>query len=514
MKAYHGKIITCDDRDLVGSYLIEKEGKILYVGDELPKAYEDIKVEEVGALLPAFVDTHMHFSSYSWLHDNFLVTDEVTNEEVVESLKEYIKEHPTGYIIASGLSSHNREDSSKILRDRIDMFAPDRAVCLIDFSGASCVVNSVLLAELRNRISTLRGYHEQTGEMDHEAFDAVIEHISRQNNTRKFINSMIKHADDLAEAGIGIAQTAGGIGCSKEQHLEMEKSVAAGLNNGIQLRIACLDEIPEKVAKKGVDRLLISPLDGDISTKSAALFAPYSDDNSNGILTFTDTELISLCKRANRAGLQICLCATGDRACSQAIHAIAAALDDYPRYDHRHMVVHGCMIDPTSLEICARNNIYLSIQAGYIHWEKESVSHLKSILGERIGDLYTIANYLEKGVTITFGSDAPVTDINPIQWIHNVCNNHNAGQSVKVRDALRMATINGAKASFDERTRGTLEIGKVADMVVLDKSPYDVPVDEIKDIKVKKLILSGKPYVRSTGGAMATMLRGMFPQNV
>lgn len=513
MKAYHGKIITCDDKNTVASYLIEKEGKILFVGEQLPKAYEDVKVEEVGALVPAFVDTHMHFSSYSWLNDNFVVTDEETNDEIIERLKEYMKEHNSGYVIASGLSSYNRVDNSKILRERIDMVAPDRAVCLIDFSGSSCVVNSVLLAEVKNKVSTLRGYHEQTGEMDHEAFNVVMEHISKQNNTRKFINSMVKHADDLAEAGIGIAQTAGGIGCSKEQHLEMEKSVAAGLNNGIQLRVACMDEAPEKVVKKGIDRLVISPLDGDIGSKSAALFNPYSDDKSNGNLTYTDTELVAICKKANRAGLQICLCATGDKACSQAIHALAAALDDYPRYDHRHMLVHGCMLDPSSLELCARNNIYLSIQPGFINWEKESVTHLREILGDRFCDLYTIGSYQEKGVTITFGSDAPVTDINPIRWIHNVCNNPIVGESVEVYDALRMATINGAKASFDERERGTLEVGKVADLVVLDKSPYDVHVSEIKEIQVQKLILSGKPYVRSTGGAMATMLRGMFPQN-
>ena len=75
-----------------------------------------------------------------------------------------------------------------------------------------------------------------------------------------------------------------------------------------------------------------------------------------------------------------------------------------------------------------------------------------------------------------------------------------------------MATYNGAFSLFDEKERGSLEMGKSCDLTILDANPFDVPVDEIKNINVVDMYLKGKPYQRSRMGSMATMLRGMFPQ--
>ena len=75
-----------------------------------------------------------------------------------------------------------------------------------------------------------------------------------------------------------------------------------------------------------------------------------------------------------------------------------------------------------------------------------------------------------------------------------------------------MATYNGAFSLFDEKERGSLEMGKSCDLVIIDANPYEVPVEELKDINVAELYLKGKPYQKSRTGSMATMLRGMFPQ--
>ena len=116
------------------------------------------------------------------------------------------------------------------------------------------------------------------------------------------------------------------------------------------------------------------------------------------------------------------------------------------------------------------------------------------------------------GIRVCFNSDAPASDPNPIMWIHDVCNNNNPKESVSVYDALRMATYNGAYSLFDENERGSLEMGKSCDLVILDGNPYEVPVEELKNLNVAELYLKGKPYQKSRTGSMATMLRGMFPQ--
>ena len=138
---------------------------------------------------------------------------------------------------------------------------------------------------------------------------------------------------------------------------------------------------------------------------------------------------------------------------------------------------------------------------------------VKTMLSEqRYNNINPIKTITDMGIRVCFNSDAPASDPNPIMWIHDVCNNNNPKESVSVYDALRMATYNGAYSLFDENERGSLEMGKSCDLVILDGNPYEVPVEELKNLNVAELYLKGKPYQKSRTGSMATMLRGMFPQ--
>ena len=87
---------------------------------------------------------------------------------------------------------------------------------------------------------------------------------------------------------------------------------------------------------------------------------------------------------------------------------------------------------------------------------------------------------------------------------------NNGAQSVPVRDALRMCTYNGCFASFDEKERGSLEAGKIADMAILSASPYDVPAEKLGELKVEKLILAGKDYESPKENALKAIARGIF----
>ena len=111
---------------------------------------------------------------------------------------------------------------------------------------------------------------------------------------------------------------------------------------------------------------------------------------------------------------------------------------------------------------------------------------------------------------ISLGSDAPCTDPDPILWLHRACNNSTPGQSLTIREALRAATYNGAWVTFDERDRGSLEAGKLADMVILSENPYEVPTAELERIKVEELLLQGRPYRPQHQGVAAAIARGML----
>lgn len=102
------------------------------------------------------------------------------------------------------------------------------------------------------------------------------------------------------------------------------------------------------------------------------------------------------------------------------------------------------------------------------------------------------------------------TDPDPMLWIHNAVNHPAQGQSISVYEALRMCTYNGYYATFDEKERGSLEVGKIADMVILDANPYEVEQSKLKDIQIEQLYLGGKPYRKQEKSVLGLLLSGMM----
>ena len=111
---------------------------------------------------------------------------------------------------------------------------------------------------------------------------------------------------------------------------------------------------------------------------------------------------------------------------------------------------------------------------------------------------------------VSFGSDAPCTDPDPIVWMDKAVNHSNHAEAVSIQDALRMCTYNGYWTTFDEKERGSLEEGKIADMVILSDNPYTVRSDEIKKIRVEKLILNGREYMPQSGSLGSVVINGLF----
>ena len=243
---------------------------------------------------------------------------------------------------------------------------------------------------------------------------------------------------------------------------------------------------------------------------------PYIDSlGGDGVLYYDDKKVIDFCKKANRAGLQIEMHAIGDKAFDQACRALKAALDDYPRKDHRHGIIHDCLPTEEVIKICRDYNIQMPVQSAFINWKQEPDEYLESIMGkERTERLNPLRTFNENGIVVSCGSDAPCTSPDPIVWIDKAVNNMNQSQAVSVQEALRMCTYNGYYVTFDEKERGSLEAGKIADMAVLSDDLYSVDKKDIKNIKVEGLILSGKKYESCRENVIKAVIRGMFSGNM
>ena len=515
MQVFHGTIITCDENNTIANFLVEREGRIAYIGNTLPSQYEVIPPIELGSnvALPAFVDTHTHYSGFSVLHKMFPINDSDSNAKILEQLKSYASTSRENVIIGFGATEFSVSEGYLILKEQLDEVCSDKPVFIIKHDAHSGVANSMFIDAVKSKIENLRGYNPLSGELKQEAFIAACEFITHSLSTKKVIDSMVETSDFLASRGVGLICSASGMGFVRDYDYDMERSVAKGLDNGMQIRAAYQCNDIDKTAKKDVSRVVFANLDGTFANMDASLLENYATAPNKGVSYYDDADVQKFCVKANRAGLQIALHAVGDAAFEQAVNAISNALEDYPRYDHRHIILHGSLPTERSLKICKKYGIMISAKPSMLSSVDGVDEFIKEMLSEeRFNRINPIKTMKDMGIMVCFNSDAPASDPNPIRWIHDACNNKNPNESVSVYDALRMATYNGAYSLFDEKERGTIEMGKSCDLVVLDKNPYEVPVEELKDINVAELYLKGKPYERSRTGSMATMLRGMFPQ--
>ena len=177
MICYKGKVLTVDSNDTVAGYLVEDKGRIVYVGNELPEQYKNVQTVELGkkVLVPAFVDTHQHMASFSTFHAGLNVMDAESNEEIAQMVKEFVQSSGNKKtLIAFGASPYSVKEGRLISREELDKVCPDKEIMVVKYDGHACIINSKLLDKLKGKVSKLRGYHEDTGEMNQEAFLNVL----------------------------------------------------------------------------------------------------------------------------------------------------------------------------------------------------------------------------------------------------------------------------------------------------------------------------------------------------
>ena len=500
MRLFVGDIVTCDPKDSVLSYLVEDEGKIFYIGDQLPAFYADCdEVVELGskALLPAFGDGHIHFSNWALINSTYDVRFASSISEIGPIIKSYADKDPRAKILFGfGHSRHSVAEKRFIVRPELDEAVKDRPVILICYEGHSAVVNTKAIGLLPLELRSLRGFNLESGQLYHEAFYAALDYFTSLISPLKFLASITKAVDDIAGYGVGLVHTAEGVGFPHDLDFELVRFVAKSAQ--IQFRICFQTMELNKVLKSKLPRIggcFVCALDGALATKDAAMLEPYLDDDQYaGILSYSDKEVTDFVKRVNQAGLQVQLHCIGDAAVVQAVEAIEAALKDFPRIDHRHTLIHASLIPEPMLEKIASLGIGITVRPGIFVSPLEPVEYLESIIGERARQNMPLKKMIEMGIMVSGGSDGPVTVPNPIEGICGACNHYESGQSVSIAEALRMYTYNVAYTSFDEKERGSLEKGKLADMIILNKNPLQMDLADLRQMKVEKLYLAGKEY--------------------
>lgn len=530
MTIYEGTIVTCDQRKSVARYLVQEKGRITHVGDRLPEAYAKAPRENLGdrALLPAFADTHIHFMSYALFAAGLDLRAARGIDELKTAVADYAGRRKDPIVLGFGASAHSMRERRMVTRADLDEACPTRPAFIAKYDGHAGVANSALIALVRAKLAGRpgtasggmpRGFDAESGLVTQEAFSRVTDFITGKISLPDTLGTMLAGIDRLAAYGIGLVHSVTGIGFPADLDVTLESLFARGLRNPMAYRVFFQTMDVRKALSRRLPRIggcFATALDGCFGSVDAALNQPYEGaagaaldpGHRSGILYYSDEKVAAFCAQANRAGLQIEVHAIGDAAFDQAVSAIAKALAEFPRDDHRHTIIHACLPTARGLETCASLGIRLAVQPAFIHWDQEPLEYLESIMGARAYALSPLRAIADLGIEMSGGSDAPCTVPDPIQGIWAACNHYVPRQSLTIQQALDLYTINAARGSFDEADRGSLEPGKLADMVILNRNPLAMRPAELQSLRVESLLLSGSPY-RPGQGRADLLMRGL-----
>jgi len=239
-------------------------------------------------------------------------------------------------------------------------------------------------------------------------------------------------------------------------------------------------------------------LDGSLGGRTAAMLEPYSDEPSNeGILIYSEEKLHEIVKNAHNAGFQLGIHTIGDKAAKIAIDAVEAALKESPRDDSCHRLEHASCLSAELIQRMKKLGMVGAVQPPFIYsdgaWTPDRIGD------ERARYVYPFKTMLDAGIKLTGGSDCPVERMDPFPGIQAAVTRLTAEgeifipeERVSVEEAIRMYTLDAAYGAFEEDIKGSIEPGKLADMVIVSDDPFKIPKDKIREIEVETTIMGGK----------------------
>jgi len=508
--------ISCEQENREFSVLVEDKGRIIHCGDKVPEQYAASPAIDLGGktVVPAFADTHIHFASHALFESTLDVREAASIRELGQMLQDYEARTKKQKInVCFGCCAHTVEEQRLPNRDDLDAFTT-RPTLIVKYDGHAGVGNSAFAQSLPEAVRNDPGFDAGTGWMTQNAFYEGVNFMTAQISPLSILAGLQKTADTMARGGIALIHAVEGVGFKNDVDLDMMRFAARSLPQDFRIFFQTMDIT--KVQKRKLPRIggcFRLALDGCFGSEDAALLEPYANNPENrGFLGYTQEQVNKFCIEANRQGLQIAIHAIGDAAVEQAITAFEAAQRDFARKNARHILIHACLMNEAQQVRAAALGLMIATQPAFLYWRHEPQAYLDGILGqERAYAIMPLRSWVEKGITVTAGSDAPCTVPDPLRGIYYACNHPNPAESLSALDALRMHTSWAAYSAFDEDRRGALREGLLCDFVVLSGNPLSIPPEKLNTMEIESVYFQGKEYQskkRGLGGLVAKAIIG------
>ncbi len=236
--------------------------------------------------------------------------------------------------------------------------------------------------------------------------------------------------------------------------------------------------------------------DGSASERTMRMSTPYVGTNDFGILTMTQQEIHDAVDDAHTHNFQIGIHANGDVTIDMVLKAYERALAKWPHPDRRHRIEHCSLVNPDLLARIKALGVVPTPFWTYIYYHGEK---WKEYGEDKMRSMFAHRSFLDAGIMVAGASDYTPGPFEPLMAIQSMVTRKDyagrtwgANQKVSVDEAIRIGTINGAHASGEEKLKGSIAAGKLADFVMLEQDPHDVAPDTIKDIKIVRTVVGGR----------------------
>ena len=509
---------SSDDGIVEFSVLVfNDQGRIVDVGDEeLIQAYDDAEMIDGGGrfVLPGLHDAHGHVSSQGFLNVELNLTGSASLEEAVERIAAYDSANPgSGWINGRGWNQVLWPVKEFPNAKDIDAVVADRPVWLRRIDGHAGWANSKAL-ELagidKDTPDPVGGkiHRDDNGDATGTLVDTAMNLVSSQ------VPSPTK--DDLRRAFLAAFGELTSLGLTSVHDagidvVEAEVYMSMADNGEFPMRIYAmmweagenLDAIGEPIIGYGNDRLDIRSVklmsDGALGSRGAAMIDPYDDDTENrGLKMYTQAEVDAKVRKANSMGFQVGIHAIGDLGNRQSLDAFYNAQGGQPS-PLRNRIEHAQIISLDDIPRFAELGVIASMQA--THATSDMNMAEDRIGPERVKGAYAWRKLLDAGAVIANGSDFPVELANPMHGLYaSVTRASRAGlpeggwygnERLNRAETLHSFTLAAAYAAHQEDRLGSLESGKWADFIVVDRDFFEIPESEIDDIVVLQTWVGG-----------------------
>ena len=460
------------------------------------------------ACVPAFTDSHTHFltkaimgvlvKTMTRMEGNRMVPDCLDGAR--ELLAEAAEERPRGPVIGYGLVPGALEERRLPFASELDAWLPGRPVIVLSFDGHSSSYSTAALRELGLESAAEDGI--LAGEAHEFNMDKVMAYAMRGVSPAALARGLSRAVREAAEAGLAAVDCLEGFGDS-EREPGTEILARLGPRLPLRLRLWLQYTRPElverhagRMRRRRAGGCLHWEMDGSISSRSAALDRPYRDRDHAGKPYRSPEEAYELCRPFHEAGYQLSAHAIGPRGIESILSAYERLSDGRgsTALESRHRIDHFEFPRPDQVERAGRLRLVLPVQPGFA-WIDARFHKVypEALDDETLASFCPLRSMLQAGAVPALSTDAPVQPFDPFLQVAGAVEHPVPSESLTVFEALRAYTWAGAYGAFEEDDRGTLEPGKFADFVPLDRDPFETSHGELHRIRTLGTWMEGRP---------------------